>query len=65
MDNVLEFPKPTPKSQKTEDPIVKFITHSLIPWAEENNVDTSSMQFKINGATIMTCLQGMLLKDDI
>jgi len=26
-------------------------------------LDIDSMKFKLNGATIMTCLQGMLLDD--
>lgn len=65
MDNVFEFPnvKAMREAQPQGDPILEFIRDHLLPWAAENNIDTSSMQFKLNGATIMTCLQGMLLND--
>jgi hypothetical protein len=64
-NNVFEFPnvKAMQETQKVGDPILEFIQYHLIPWAEENDIDISSMQFKLNGATIMTCLQGMLLSD--
>lgn len=63
--NIFEFPnvKATRETEKTGDPILEFIQDHLLPWAEENYIDTSTMQFKLNGATIMTCLQGMLLND--
>lgn len=62
--NVFEFPKPkSVTSEASSDPVLEFIHHHLLPWAEENHIDISSMQFKLNGATIMTCLQGMLLND--
>jgi hypothetical protein len=61
MDNVFEFPNV--KVQPQGDPILEFIRDHLLPWAYDNGIDTSSMQFKLNGATIMTCLQGMLLND--
>lgn len=66
MDNVFEFPnvKSLRETQKTGDPILEFIRDHLLPWALENGIDVSSMQFKLNGATIMTCLQGMLLDDE-
>jgi hypothetical protein len=64
-NNVFEFPnvKAMRETEKTGDPILEFIQDHLLPWAAENEIDTSSMQFKLNGATIMTCLQGMLLND--
>lgn len=63
--NVFEFPsvKAVRETETTRDPVLEFIHNHLLPWAEENYIDTSSMQFKLNGATIMTCLQGMLLND--
>ena len=45
------------------DPVLQFVQESLIPWAIDNGLDINSMKFKLNGATIMTCLQGMLLDD--
>ena len=60
-NNVFEFPKI--KVVEEEDPVREFIFENLMPWAEENYIDISSMQFKLNAATIMTCLQGMLLND--
>lgn len=61
-NNVFEFPK-IKTLQEEEDPVREFILESLMPWAEKNYIDISSMQFKLNAATIMTCLQGMLLND--
>lgn len=46
-----------------EDPSLVFIRDHLLPWALENNLDVESTKFKLNGATIMTCIQGMLLDD--
>ena len=65
MDNVFEFPnvKAMREAQPQGDPILEFIRDHLLPWAQENDIDVSSMKFKLNGATIMTCLQGMLLDD--
>ena len=63
--NVFEFPKPKAKEIEEVDPVRDFVYEHLMPWAEENGIDISSMQFKLNGATIMTCLQGMLLNNDI
>lgn len=61
MDNVVKFaPR---KVEVEEDHIASFLTHSLFPWAVERGVDINSMRFKLNAATIMTCLQGMLLDD--
>ena len=65
MDNVLTFPSASKKAEPVSSPEMDYITESLIPWAEFNNIDTSSMQFKLNAATILTCLQGMLLNNDI
>jgi hypothetical protein len=59
-NNVFEFPS---VKREQGDPILEFIQDHLLPWAYENGIDVSSMQFKLNGATIMTCLQGMLLND--
>jgi hypothetical protein len=60
-DNVIELfgRKPTEKV----DPVLDFVQEALIPWAMDNGLDINSMKFKLNGATIMTCLQGMLLDD--
>lgn len=67
MDNVIELfgrnPKTTVVDEEDVDPVLEFVRDCLIPWAIDNGVDTSSMKFKLNGATIMTCLQGMLLND--
>ena len=51
------------KSEEKADPVLDFVQEHLIPWATENGLDIYSMKFKLNGATIMTCLQGMLLDD--
>ncbi len=59
MDNVIAFEKRKPEEEL--DPVYNFVFNILIPWAEENGVDTSSQEFKFDAATIMTCLQGMLL----
>ncbi len=63
--NVFEFPSVRVERtvETTSDPVLEFIHNHLLPWAGENGIDISSMQFKLNGATIMTCLQGMLLND--
>lgn len=66
MDNVIELFGRNPKTAVVDDevdPVLEFVRDYLIPWAIDNGVDTSSMKFKLNGATIMTCLQGMLLND--
>lgn len=65
MDNVIElFGKSPAVATKDEvDPVLDFVQEQLIPWAIENGLDINSMKFKLNGATIMTCLQGMLLDD--
>lgn len=61
MDNVVElFGK---KPEEEIDPVLDFVQEHLIPWAIDNGLDIDSMKFKLNGATIMTCLQGMLLDD--
>jgi hypothetical protein len=65
MDNVLTFPTASKKAEPVSNPAMDYVSESLIPWAEFNNIDTSSMQFKLNAATILTCLQGMLLNNDI
>ena len=60
--NVFElFVKKT--KEEEPDPVLYFVQEHLIPWAIENELDIDSMKFKLNGATIMTCLQGMLLDD--
>lgn len=61
MDNVIEFP--SNREEEKEDPVVEFILNNLIPWAMEQGLDIQSAKFRLNGATIMTCLQGMLLDD--
>lgn len=61
MDNIIEFPTRVVKEEV--DPSLNFIQNHLIPWATENGLDIDSMKFKLNGATIMTCIQGMLLDD--
>lgn len=61
MDNVVSFPGRKPVEDY--DPVGDFIAIHLLPWAIEHGLDINSMQFKLNGATIMTCLQGMLLDD--
>lgn len=61
MDNVIEFPGAKPA--KSIDPALDFVQDLLIPWATRNGIDVQSQKFKLNGATIMTCIQGMLLDD--
>ena len=65
MDNVFELFGKNPKNAIVDevDPVLDFVQEQLIPWAIENELDIDSMKFKLNGATIMTCLQGMLLDD--
>lgn len=64
-DNVIAFPTRNLNIQEDEptDPVIEFILQYLIPWAIDMGIDVESQQFKLNGATIMTCLQGMLLND--
>jgi hypothetical protein len=61
MDNVIEFP--TNRSEEDGDPAAEFIMNDLIPWAIEQGLDIYAAKFRFNAATIMTCLQGMLLDD--
>jgi hypothetical protein len=65
MDNVVELFGNNPKIaiEDEVDPVLSFVQELLIPWAIDNGLDINSMKFKLNGATIMTCLQGMLLDD--
>lgn len=69
MDNVIEFTTRASKSstasekQMPEDAVTDFIRSYLLPWAIEQGLDIHSKKFKLNGATIMTCIQGMLLDD--
>ena len=63
VDNVVELFGKKPQPVEEVDPVIDFIQELLIPWAMQNNLDIDSMKFKLNGATIMTCLQGMLLDD--
>lgn len=76
MDNVVEFAsytKPLTEEEEVQiavqleddDPIGVFIHDFLLPWAEEYGINTSTDRFKIQGATIMTCLQGILLDNDL
>jgi hypothetical protein len=64
-DNVVELFGKNPKIAIVDevDPVLSFVQDQLIPWAIDNGLDINSMKFKLNGATIMTCLQGMLLDD--
>lgn len=57
MDNVITFP--SKEVEEVKDPVMNFITGSLIPWAETQGIDTSSKQFKLTGAGIMSLLQGL------
>lgn len=66
MDNVIRFPTKVAEEELiVEDPVMDFVNEALIPWAIDNYVDIDSMLFKLNAAAIMTCLQGMLLSNDI
>jgi hypothetical protein len=64
-DNVVKLfgNNPTVAVVDEIDPVLEFVQEQLIPWAIDNGLDIDSMKFKLNGATIMTCLQGMLLDD--
>jgi len=64
-DNVVKLfgNNPTVAIVDEIDPVLEFVQEQLIPWALDNGLDIDSMKFKLNGATIMTCLQGMLLDD--
>lgn len=61
-NNVVELFGKKPQEEEV-DPVLDFVQECLIPWAIDNGLDINSMKFKLNGATIMTCLQGMLLDD--
>lgn len=64
MDNVINlFAAKEAAEPASGDPALDFIRNHLMPWAAKHGVDTSSQKFKLNGATIMTCVQGMLLDD--
>lgn len=62
-DNILNFPGHKVKEEDRGDPVIEFVLNNLIPWAMEQGIDISSAKFRLNGATVMTCLQGMLLND--
>lgn len=62
MDNVVSL-FPLKKEEVPNDPTYEFIYNHLIPWAEDHGLDTSSRKFKLNAASIMTCLQGLLAND--
>jgi hypothetical protein len=64
-DNVVKLfgNNPTVGIVDEVDPVLNFIQDIFIPWAIDNELDINSMKFKLNAATIMTCLQGMLLDD--
>lgn len=61
--NIVEFRPKVAEVVEEYDPVVDFVHNNLLPWAMNNNLDIHSMKFKLNGATIMACLQGMLLDD--
>lgn len=64
MDNVVSiFGAKQPEAEEPADPVMEFVTESLMPWAVDNYIDIDSLKFKINAAGIMTMLQGMLLED--
>lgn len=59
MGNVVEFSK-----ARNEEVISKdqdFLLNYFMPWAQKHGIDINSMKFKLNGTTILTCVQGMLL----
>lgn len=63
-NNVIELFGNNPKIViEDEDPVIEFIQDYLLPWAMEQGLDVESGKFRLHGATIMTCLQGMLLDD--
>ena len=62
-DNILAFPGPKVREEDRGDPVIEFVLNQLIPWAMDQGIDVESAKFRLNGATIMTCLQGMLLND--
>jgi hypothetical protein len=61
MDNIIKFSEYIKPIEMQEDPIAKFVHDYLLPWAEEHGIDINTPLFKHQGATIMTCLQGMLI----
>ncbi len=61
MGNVVELWANKVEEKSPEDKGTEFLTNYLIPWASENGLDINSMKFKLNGTTILTCIQGMLL----
>lgn len=61
--NIVEFRPKVAEVVEEYDPVVDFVHNNLLPWAMNNNLDIHSMKFKLNGATIMSLLQGMLLQD--
>lgn len=65
MGNVVDFgtTRGTQKLEETRSDGTNFVSEHLIPWALENGIDIFSHKFKVNGATILTCIQGMLLND--
>lgn len=63
MGNVVDFgsARGTQEVATSNDKAQVFLLEHLIPWAEASGIDTKSQKFQINGATILTCIQGMLL----
>ena len=59
MDNVIELF--VSRNTEVKDSTHQFVYDYLIPWAETHRIDTDSKLFKLNAATIMSCLQGMLV----
>lgn len=65
MGNVVDFgaTRGEIKTEEVKSGGDNFVSEYLIPWAIENGVDVHSQKFRVNGATILTCIQGMLLND--
>lgn len=65
VSNIIEFAAKAASTseESAEDPATAFVRDHLLPWALEAGIDIQSTKFKLNGATIMTCIQGMLLDD--
>jgi hypothetical protein len=65
MGNVVEFG--VTKADAAKNDIYSrsdsFTSDHLIPWAISQGIDVHSKKFQINGATIVSCIQGMLLDD--
>lgn len=61
----VEVPADLPAiSASSLPPTLQDFVYSMYQWADASGMDTTTVDFKYQAATITTLLQGMLLKND-